>query len=241
MRKIAILIFILLMITIVPISAQDDVIQAEFGEVYTRAFVESGEQLFLQFSAEAGDLIYVSGKAHDPGSSFLEIHIRDSVGRDIGVYDDFPIDPYALAEIPADGNYVGVVTFDGPIEGDYSIGLDKTTFLSMEAVTASFEPLQPSAFFAVKVESDNQYGIFLTRLEGDPIQMQVEVTGFENEYGRGLASFRGEEVEDFRLVLNLKANVLYVVRLNSGLSTTTFIPAGTDTRSEFSARLVLNQ
>lgn len=220
-----------------PIFSQEDVIQAEFGEVYTRSFAEKGEEVFLQFEAEAGDFIYISGKSDRAGSTALLFEIRDNVGRVISYAETFPINPYAVAEIEADGMYTAVVTFDGVIAGNFQLVLDRTKLLDGDMTTFDFEPLSPPTVYGIKVDTEGPYNLILTRQGGTPLAMEAEVKSFANQSGKRVATYYGEETLDLRIVLELDADILYTIRIGSPITTTVSLPESVDSQSIFDIRL----
>ena len=88
--------------------AQEDVIQAEYGGTYIVTLTERGQQVFLQFTGQTGDLVYLTGKVQDTGSSSLTLELRDSIGRALGIMEDSSQVPFVLAELPDSGMYTGV-------------------------------------------------------------------------------------------------------------------------------------
>ena len=221
-------------------TAQDDVISASYGETYTVTLPEEGQQRFLQFTGQAGEVVYVAGKSQETGSTGLLFEIRDSVGRQIGIVEDFPSSPYALAELPADGAYTAVVTADRSSDDPYTITLDQTGYLGQEPQAASFEVLGPAVVFGVKVPADGEYALRLARVDAGDLPVEMDVEDFTRDSGLTIIRFSGQEVEGLRLEINLKADTLYIVRVQSGLNSIAFLPDGADLRSEFTLTLVPN-
>jgi hypothetical protein len=128
-----------LFMSVVTVSAQDDVFQVTYGETVNLTSNADGQQFFFQFEGVAGDLVYFTGVGEDAGGARFQYEIRDSVGRSVGVAEDFPIDAFTIAELPSDGLYTAVATSDASYSQTVDFTVQRTHFISADAVNVSVE------------------------------------------------------------------------------------------------------
>lgn len=242
MKKIG-LTMLLLLLTF-PIIAQDGKNgeggdYAQYGDVFEITFSQEGQQELIQFEGSAGDWVYLSGDQVDAGSVIqINFEIRDSNGLRISFGNDAPFDSFALAQLPADGVYTAVMTYDTFGEAIYRVRLNQTLNLAeVESSQAIFQIDNPPDIFYIEVSSPGYYDFMLDRVITTDQPIELQVMSFERASGRTIARFSGEDIESWRVTLGLNPGVQYVLYIKSNVFSTAFLSDSAIWDYEYTVRL----
>jgi hypothetical protein len=229
-----------LFMSVVTVSAQDDVFQVTYGETVNLTSNADGQQFFFQFEGVAGDLVYFTGVGEDAGGARFLYEIRDSVGRSVGVTEDFPIDAFTIAELPSDGLYTAVATSDASYSQTVDFTVQRTHFISADAVNVSVTVEGAPQVLGMRVDQDGEYNLLIDRLDNGSLAFDLDIRDYSSGSGRRFIDFYGDKIQRWTTTVNLTTSAFYVVKLENGVSSLSSLQGGSPT-SDYAISLRANR
>lgn len=202
---------ILFLLLAMPVLAQDDIIQAEYDAVSTVSFDAPGGQAFLQFTGSEGDVVYVlAGEAEIAFGTDLTLDLRDSVGRSIGMNEEYAFQPFIVAELPSDGHYVVVVTFEHDEAMDVEVLIGQTQSIGSEEITITFGGDNFAQLLVLDFEESGMYLLQMGTSDNQILPTLV-VANFSEFITERTVYVGGSELIAWGVGSNLNINGEYVV------------------------------
>ncbi|MBI1282410.1 MAG: hypothetical protein GC179_30065 [Anaerolineaceae bacterium] len=211
------------MMSVGTIAAQDKVV-LKLGEFVTGSITEKVLEQSYSFSAKKGDIITVEALP-DPEKADLNpaVELRDSDGKVLAANDDFsyPL-ALAIAELPADGDYIAVVgrsggEKDGDTYGDYSLRVSVAELVSsgskIEAKISS-DYNAPPTIYVMRPEKSGSLDItFSQKIDANYASLDV-IKWIPNDYPDTLVSLDSTaKLSKATLSVDLEADQFYVLQL----------------------------
>ena len=207
------IIAILSIFTITTLYAQD-VKQIKVDTLYTFTPISSNEQFFAQFTGNKDDVVYLLADYEEFVIGSIELDIRDSVGRTVGLRDDYSLDPFVLAVLPSSGTYTVVITAEEPEPVVFWVG--KSGFLEDGIRIEVTDDEKFPTFVAVRADQTAKFIFYYGREEGD-LAVEVNLISFSEIFTDTVISFEGSNINELYAVVDIIKDNIYVAVVSRDL------------------------
>ncbi len=204
------------------VAAQSKVV-LKLGEFLRGEITQKVHEVSYSFAAKKGDIITLEIMP-DPGQPDLDptIELRNSDGQTLALNDDFnyPL-ALAIAELPADGDYIAVAGRSGGDQGDstgtYMMRVSVANLVgpgsTIDAkVTSDFDA--PAQIYVTRPEKDGPLEISLSQKPGENYAGIRVLRWNESGYPDTLVNLDNtSKLSKATLTVDLKAHNFYVLKL----------------------------
>lgn len=187
--------------------SQDAFPRVDLNTRISITFTTSQKQYFATFSADQGDVVFLTAEYDGFVIGSLDLDLRDSVGRSIGQKVSFNLKDYMVAEVTTDGEYVLVVTAEKPEAA--TIFLGKTGYIN-DNYTISIYDDEPAKPFLVRVEARGNYNIEYERLSGD-LDVNFSIVNISKLFPETVVDISGLGISSWSINVDLQPRFQYVV------------------------------
>jgi len=211
---------VVILIISVAAAAQDDdeILRAEYDTVYSIDFEAGSGEAVLRFAGAEGDV--VSLLAGIDGVIFgaeIELEIRNGEGRSIGTQYDYALQPFVIAELPADDVYTAVVNFSHTEGADLDILIAKTAYITTEPLTVTVGGSKFATLLLLDVDDSDEYILEYTHDRG-AFAPHITALDFSNMFMETLLRIGGDGITAWQVTTNLEASATYVVMISDEYS-----------------------
>jgi len=195
------------------VLAQEEVPRITYDQVYTYKPTEPNHQFFAQFEGSIGDIVYLLADYEGIVIADLEIDLRDSVGRTVGLRDEYSFQKFILAELPSNGLYTVVITAEEPEPVEYIVG---TTALLNDGFTTTIKKEGFPVLAGLHVPRSGYYTLTCNRISGD-LGTSFDIITFSEFFNENVITVRGTEVGSWSARVFLKQGNQYVAFIDRNI------------------------
>lgn len=189
-----------------PVHGQEEIPVVKYNQVYTHQFDQGGEQYFAQFTGAKGDVVYLLAKYTDFVIGNIDIDLRDSVGRTVGIKNEYLYQKFVIGQLPSDGTYTVVITPEKPETVDFKVGL--SGYLE-DGVEATLEKDGFQTLFLIRGDRTGNYNLSYERRSGN-LPTDFSIITFSEIFTESIIEVNGTSVNTWNANVMLTQGDTYV-------------------------------
>ncbi len=193
--------------------AQADVPILNYNEIYVYDFERSDEQHFAQFNGNQGDVVYFLADYDGFVIGDLEIDLRDSVGRTVGLKEEYAFQEFIIAELPTTGLYTVVITAEEAEPVKYMVG--KSGYLE-DGITTQISEDGFEVVIAVRAQETGTYRVQFERVQGT-LGTDFSIITFSGFFNENIVSVSGTQLDSWVANVRLTEGDTYVAILDRNI------------------------